>query len=333
MSAGYRIGSLTRQRPDGTSYRHCTINWTDERGTHRVSLGTDDRAAAEAQARSFWASRRVAGTDTVGEIVTAWLEATPMLPGAKRSREAWTAAATYWRRIRPGLVDKAMCQDYARQRGRAANTVRNELSTIRSALKWAKAERLIETSPTLWMPPIPDSAVEHLSKAEFKLFLAGCSAPHVVLFAQLAVLTGARATALLQLPWDRVDIGRRLLNLNPRWRQQIANKRRAVVTINDTLLPLLTEARDAAQTAFVIEYRGGPIKAVKTAFAAASKRSRVECHPHMLRHTAAVWMAEARVPMEEIAAYLGHTNIATTAKVYARFSPDYLQRAGQALTW
>jgi integrase len=44
-------------------------------------------------------------------------------------------------------------------------------------------------------------------------------------------------------------------------------------------------------------------------------------------------MAEDRVPMEEIAQYLGHTDINTTRKVYARYSPDYLRRAAGALEY
>ena len=63
------------------------------------------------------------------------------------------------------------------------------------------------------------------------------------------------------------------------------------------------------------------------------KHADIHCTPHMLRHSAAVWMAEARTPMEEIAAYLGHKNPLITARVYARFHPDYLRRGAKALTW
>jgi len=52
---------------------------------------------------------------------------------------------------------------------------------------------------------------------------------------------------------------------------------------------------------------------------------------HVLRHTAAVWMAEAGVPMDEISQYLGHSNVEITRRVYARYSPDYLRKAASAL--
>jgi integrase len=43
-------------------------------------------------------------------------------------------------------------------------------------------------------------------------------------------------------------------------------------------------------------------------------------------------MAEAGVSMPEIAHYLGHSNSRTTERVYARYSPDYLQGAARALS-
>jgi len=46
-----------------------------------------------------------------------------------------------------------------------------------------------------------------------------------------------------------------------------------------------------------------------------------------------VWMAEDRVPMSEIAAFLGHRDSAVTSKVYARYNPDFLRGAARSLTW
>ena len=57
----------------------------------------------------------------------------------------------------------------------------------------------------------------------------------------------------------------------------------------------------------------------------------VKCSPHVLRHTAAVWMAEDGVPIQQIAQYLGHNDSRTTERVYARFSPDYLREVAKAL--
>lgn len=337
----WSLGRLTRKRVDGSSYWHWCIKWADERGAHRVSLGTADRSAAEASAREFWARRAVAGADTVGQIVASYLDRISKTAGHKRKAEAWTAAKGFWAALRPDQIISDEPEQgidgtgarYIEQRQRAANTVRKELGLIVEALSWARRNNMTGATPRIVLPAIPESTVDHLTKAQFRRFLAGCRAPHVRLFVQLAVTTGARVSALLELPWMRVDLERRIINLNPRGRPQKENKRRATVPINDRLLPLLVEAKEGAQSAFVIEQNGERIASIKKGMEAASVRSKIHCTPHMLRHSAAVWMAEARTPMEEIAAFLGHKDTRITTCVYARFHPDYLHRAAKALNW
>lgn len=335
----WRLGKLTRTRADGTKYWHWCIKWDDDAGPHRSSLGTNDRSAAEAKARHFWAQRTLAQVDTIGEIVGAYMATQVGKDGEQRKKDAWIAAKPFWGTLRfdsviPDTEDEPGTGGaYIAWRDMAANTMRNELGLIRKALYWAKDKRFIADVPKIKLPPMPESDVEHLTKAQFRRFLAGCRAPHVKLFAQLAVTTGARATALLELPWIRVDLDRRIINLNPAGRIQRENKRRATVPINDRLHPLLVEAKEAALTPFVIETGGERIKSIKKGILAASIRSKVHCTPHMFRHSAAVWMAEDRVPMSEIAAYLGHKDTRITERVYARFHPDYLRRAAKALNW
>lgn len=329
----WRIGSLTRRRADGTKYRTWVIKWADAGGPHRLSLGTADRSAAEATARDFWARRTLTGADTVGEIMTAYLASLNGTRDEKRKRQAWVHAGPFWADRRIGQIDRETSAAYVAQRKRAANTLRNELGPIRTALRWAVGEKLIAAAPPIVLPAMPDSEVEHLTKAQFRRFLAGCRAPHVRLFAQLAVTTGGRASALLELPWVRVDLERRVINLNAAGRIQRENKRRATVPINERLHAILTEARAAALSPFVIESGGDRIKSIANGIAAAARRSKVRCTPHMFRHSAAVWMAEQRVPMAEIAAFLGHRDTRVTERVYARFHPNYLQRAARALDW
>lgn len=335
----WTIGKLARRRADGSRYWSFCIKWNDDGGSHRVSLGTNDRSAAEAKARNFWAGRTLAQVDSIGQIVAAYMETQKGKPGEQRKKDAWKAASPFWGTMRfdsviPDTDDEpGTAGAYIEWRAMAANTMRNELGLIRKALYWAKDKRFIADVPKIKLPPMPESEVDHLTKAEFRRFLAGCVAPHVKLFAQLAVTTGARSTALLELPWVRVDLDRRIINLNPAGRIQSENKRRATIPINDRLYPLLVESKEAAMTPFVIETGGQRIKSIKKGVAAAAIRSKVHCTPHMFRHSAAVWMAEARTPMSEIAAYLGHRNTAVTERVYARFHPDYLRRAAKALNW
>jgi integrase len=146
----------------------------------------------------------------------------------------------------------------------------------------------------------------------------------------LAYRTGGRASAVLELAWDRVDFARGQIRLGLGERRA---KGRATVPMTEDTAEILREARKAALTDYVIEYGGKRVKSVKRAFKAAVTRAGLptDTSPHVLRHSAAVHMAESGVPMAEIAQFLGHSSESITFRTYARFSPTYLQRAAAAL--
>ena len=74
------------------------------------------------------------------------------------------------------------------------------------------------------------------------------------------------------------------------------------------------------------------MKDIKKSFKrAAIKAGLPKAHPHTLRHSAAVWMAQAGNDMEEIRQYLGQRRIDVTRNIYARYSPSYLQKAAKSL--
>jgi integrase len=151
----------------------------------------------------------------------------------------------------------------------------------------------------------------------------------VRLFIVLGYTTAARAGAILDLTWDRVDFDKGIIRLGTGERR---TKGRATVPMTESARKELLEARAAALTEHVIEYGGKRVGSVKRAFHRAAMGAGVPwCSPHVLRHTAAVHMAEAGIPIDEIAQMLGHSNSSVTFRVYARYSPDYLRRAASAL--
>ncbi|WP_254701745.1 site-specific integrase [Roseovarius sp. THAF27] len=136
-------------------------------------------------------------------------------------------------------------------------------------------------------------------------------------------------TAVLELTWDRVDFERGQINLRTGEGQR---KGRAIVPMTESLRVALLEARNAALSDYVVEWAGGPVKSIKKSFkVAAGDAGLSEVSPHVLRHTAAVHMAEAGIPMDEIAQYLGHSDSRITASTYARYSPEHLRKAASAL--
>ncbi len=308
------------------------IVWRDDAGKrHRRTLYAADRAGAEAEARHVWQSSDDSPW-TVGRIMTAYiatLEADNK-PSTQRRKDGWRAMKLFWDRIDPKLIDPAMCKAYADQRKASASTVRYELLMVSTAIGWARRAKHIVTTPDMWLPQVATGTTKHLTHAQFERFYAEVKAPHARLYVLLGLFTMSRPAAILDLTWDRVDFERGLIDLNPPGRKQTA-KRRPVVPMNDELRQALQDAYQARQCAHVIERGGKRVANVKKAFQSAAARSGVPATPYSLRHTGAVWAAEAGVSMAELAQMMGHESSAITEKHYARFSPDYLRKVANAV--
>lgn len=237
---------------------------------------------------------------------------------------------SFWEKTDPALIDDRMCQDYAKQRRAGSATIRYELLMVSTALGWGRTKKVISAKPEMWLPAVGERKVRHLTHAQFEKFFAAVQAPHARLYVLLGLYTMARPSAILELTWDRVDFERRLIDLNPPGRKQTA-KRRPVVKMSDQLFEAMEEAYAARQIANVIERGAKPVANIKKAFQAASARSGIHVTPYMLRHTGAVWAAEAGVSMAALAQFMGHDDDSTTQKHYARYSPEYLAEVANAV--
>lgn len=251
-------------------------------------------------------------------------------PSHKRREDAWKAMRPFWEKTDPALIDEAMCKSYAQQRRVSPATIRYELLQISTAIGWGRKARHVQVKPDMWLPAAPERKVRHLTHRQFEKFFAEVKAPHARLYVLLGLYTMARPSAILDLTWDRVDFERRLIDLNPPGRRQTA-KRRPVVRMNSELAEALAEAYEARQCEYVVERGARKVANVKKAFQAASERSGIAVTPYTLRHTGAVWAAEAGISMPALAQFMGHDDDSTTQKHYARFSPDYLADVAEAV--
>lgn len=298
--------------------------------TERVSLRTSD--LSEARRRLIDYESRPVG-ETVGDLVAAYLtDKDKTAIRAADLRTAWKAASPTFAHLRPDQVTRDLCRRYRDQRyaaGRKPNTVRKELEVVRAALNFHKVSGAVFELPK---PPPPKD--RYLSREEARrLMRAARPFPHVRAFIALSLATGARQTALLDLTWDRVDMQRGLIALSIGDTQDDIRKRRATVPMNRRARRYLKVLRAASTCNHVIEWAGHRVFSVKKGFAAARKRAGLgpDVTPHILRHTAASWMAESGVDMFRISRYLGHSDTKVTERRYAKLHPDYLADAAKAL--
>jgi len=309
----------------------CVIYYEDG-SRRRVALKATDKFQATTEAARVAGVLRDAEPKqrlTVGEVVNAYFEQSEAL-WVSVERHHWKSAAPAFAHLPVEAVNERACREYAASSPSKPGTIRKHLSIIRAALRWGARKNICPMAFDIWLPSPPPAKDRRLTREEFERLRQGAGAPHIQLFIELAIGTGARAGAILSLHWGSVDLASKRISFGDGVRQK---KRAQAVPINETLFQALTEAKEAAMTDHVIEWAGQPVKSIKRGFREAVKRAGLgaDVTPHVLRHTAASWRAEAGVPMSEIAAVLGHRDSRTTERIYARMSPEYLQKAVRAL--
>jgi integrase len=218
------------------------------------------------------------------------------------------AILPFFGHLRPDQITRDLCRRYDKTRrsaGRAQGTVHTELGHLRSALRFALGHR----APAIWRPNKPDSAVRVLTAGEARRVIDACDAPHIRLAVVLLFGTAGRVGAILDLTWDRVDFDRGTINL--RIADSATRKGRAVVPMNAMTRAALSAAEPAALSDYVVEWGGDRIGSIRKGVKSALTRAGLaHVRIHDFRHTAAVTMLGAGVPIEKVAQVLGHSNTA-----------------------
>ncbi|SIS97645.1 Phage integrase family protein [Roseivivax lentus] len=239
----------------------------------------------------------------------------------------------------------------------STSTIRKALVMLRACLNDAAARRYIARAPTFRIR-LSDAPArnEFLSPKDVERLLNSCrpshghsdfrSVPHSHVqnrehlegFVLIAVTTGARKQAILDLRWSGVHLSSPTVGgvANSRtgeadwidFGQSIGNKRRPKISIshNSRLLAWLHErASSALPDDQVIQYHGRPVSNITKGLLSLYKDaglSRPSAPAHIFKHTAITWMMQANVPIASIAA-MTNTSEAVLTRVYGHHSADF----------
>lgn len=210
------------------------------------------------------------------------------------------------------------------EKGYSGGYIRRILTTLIAALNHARKDGLLTNVPSIPLPAMPPEKERWLTKAEANRLLDAATTPHIRRYILIALHTGQRKTAILDLQWPQVDLQRRKIDFNPPGRIK-TKKARAVVPINNELFEELNAEK--VKRGHVIQFKGKGIADVQIAFGKACKRAKLkDVSPHTLRHTCGTWLAQAGVDMWMISGILGHSSSRTTA-LYLKHSPTHLRSA------
>lgn len=321
---------LTRLRGE-----YC-VTWNDP-GTgarRRWKLDTADRKEALIRAPAAYAHLTRPQGKLVADLWEAYKRDKHGRAVVGTMTHTWKALQDRFGKMDGELISIGDCRAHTEQRRAAGikdGTIHTELGHLRMVLLWAKDHKLITEVPKIERPAKPEPRDAYLTRDEVRAMVDAARAPHIALAIRLMIGTGARNEAAMQLTWDRVDMDRKMIRLRNPF-DKANRKGRATIPMNDTLYDAMVDAKKRANTPFVVEWAGGPVSSIKRGLKKAGEVvGRPDASPHMLRHSAAVWMAEDGHSMQEIAQFLGHNDVKTTARVYARYSPTHLRKLADSL--
>lgn len=321
------------------------VQWFEDGRSRRCSTRSRSRAEAEAFLAAFKLAQtqRPTGAVTLAEILDWYLNTRG--PELARLDSAELAVRHLKRFFGSVLIDDlnlAMQDDYAahrREQGVGTETVRRELSVMSAALVRAHRRDKIARLPAVLTLPKSPARERWLTRDEAARLLrylhAQPRAKHLLLFTRLALYTGARSGAILDLTWDRVDLERRLISY-PLPGTSHGTKKRAVVPLEPNMIRALAAAKRrnekrAKPVAHVIHWKSKPCTRIARGFTRHAKGAGLEgVTPHVLRHTFATWAAQKGVPIFLLGRTLGQS-VASTTERYAKHQPDALRQVTAAV--
>lgn len=285
------------------------------------------------------------GEHSIATLLDSYFErhAKP-LPSAERIGIAIDHLKMFYGEAPPSVVSARNHERYiqhCRKEGKADGTINRHLGSLRAALRFAVKSSDIQSAPfvpTLREPPPRADVLTRIEVARL-LRAARHKWPHVALFIRLAIYTGARRTAILQLAWDRVDLKSGTVDFRLPGITH-SRKRRAVTGLPARLLASLRRLHKRQPGECVIQYDNSrddegngtrrPVKSIRRAFrlvAAAAGLPHVT--PHVLKHTAVSWALRVASPW--VVSGMTATSVRTLQNVYGKHMVDDLKAAAEAV--
>jgi integrase len=226
------------------------------------------------------------------------------------------------------------------------STAKRELVTLSAALNWCFHNKRLDRPVFVKMPKVAERRERYLTRTEIARLLwaaLGFAADgtrnkfrinrHLARFVLIGAYTGTRHDAMLKLQWmpstsgGWFDLDAGILYRRPQDAIE-TNKRRMPSPIPARLMPHLRRWRKLS-TQYAIEYDGQPITSqLRRAWTGARTLAGLgpEVTPHVLKHTCATLMLQAKVSTWDVAGVLG-TSEAVIRKTYGHHAIEHLRQA------
>ncbi len=310
-----------------------------------TSCGLERREEAEKRLADYisekWENPNPGSRETtIADVLTVYArEHAPTVAAPATIGYAIDALISFWGERRLDEINGKACRQYADGRGVADGTVRRELGVMRAALRYCFREGYISHAPEVVLPASPPPTDRWLTRDEVaKLLREARRSPksrHVARFILVAVYTGTRKSAILNLEWrpsvtaGHIDVDRGVMYRSGSGERQTKKRRTPMRLPRQLALHARLWRKNSAN--YVIEYKGGKVRDIKTAWAQICDRAGLEgVTRHTLKHTAITWAMQNGADPTQAAGYFA-TSLETIQRVYLHHHPDFQKSAVDAM--
>ncbi len=213
--------------------------------------------------------------------------------------------------------------EHLKGKGRGNSHISRVLYSLKRYCKWAGIDIFgdgkIEVPGFEIREPKGVPTIEDIKK-----LMASANTPLEKVIIAILFDTACRIGELLKLKKEDVDWDKGIIYLTRKGRRE---RREAIAVFPETIKIMKDYKKWSKSTEdrlFPFEYGELRIWMIKLAKRAGVVLPRYSLF-HSLRHSRAVTMRVAGIPLEVIADQLGHKSVTTTQQIYARFTPEQLK--------
>ncbi len=231
-------------------------------------------------------------------------------------------------------ADLLQFQNNLLEQGLKPGTVNRNMALVKHLFHLAERWEIIDKAPTKNISPLADhgNRERFLTLAELERLLTAlerCQSPIIPDIIRLLILTGARRSEVIQLPWSELDMEKGIWTL-PAARNK--SKKQKVLPLSDAAVTLLTARKgNSSPYVFPNPTTGKPLISIHDTW----NRIRVNADLpglkiHDLRHSFASFLVNAGHSLYEVQKLLGHSSITMTQR-YAHLEQTTLKTATQTI--
>jgi integrase len=298
-----------------------TATWIILDGGKQIRTGCPEHADQEAEKRlaEYLAQKyeapgeRRASKALIVDVLLFYLQnRIPHLAEPKWEAYRIQKLSEFWGDGKLSDITGKRCREYVAWRaGQGVGpSSRRELDVLSAAIGFYHKEFMLDVVPVVTKPAPPLPREGWLTRDQAAgLLWAAYRAPeskHLVRFILIGLYTGTRTAAILGLRWLRsphdgsIDLDHGILYRRGAKTKE-TKKRQPPARLHWRLIPHLRRwhAADAMDgITHVISYRGNPVKKLRRSWAQACEIAGLpdDIVKHSLRHTAATWLMQDRVP-------------------------------------